>query len=95
MVMAIDAYQQCIVNEARRLEPSGEPAHVIVGAAKTSCTSVRQRAQEATALRGMVNSGLSAADTVAVTDRVFIRFDQEASDAAILEITNIRASRTE
>jgi hypothetical protein len=50
---------------------------------------------EVTALRGMVNGGLSAADAVHVANRYFVRVDQEASDAAILEITNIRASRAE
>lgn len=95
LVLAIDAYQQCVVREARRLEPSGEPANVIVGAAKTSCIAARQRAMEVAALRTIVNNRLSAADAVSVADRYFARVDQEASDTAILEVTNMRASRAD
>jgi hypothetical protein len=76
-----DAYKACALREARRLEPSGERADLVVQAALRACEPARKTLRGDTpSAGGMMN-------------QVMAGFDDEARQDATLAVVEVRAKR--
>lgn len=75
------AYKTCAVREARRLEPSGERADLVVQAALRACEPARKT------LRGDTPS------TGSLMNQIMARYDGEARQDATLAVVEVRAKR--
>lgn len=83
-VEAPDRYPNCLWDTVDRLEPSGEPAQVVVDAAFTACRSLEIRARPGSRLASLSPEGQ---ETVLATLRSL------AAEDLILRVTRIRACR--
>ena len=87
-------YYTCINSAALKLEPSGEPAEVVIRAAVTSCSEQRERVHDTCWVDLLIKEpGLSSGQASARTERVLALEDADAAKKALPLVLTQRARR--
>lgn len=84
---------ECIVDNAQKLEPSGETADTVAEAAVGECRKERELAHRAIAMHTMINRDLSEGRASATADRALSTWEADYRSQAVREVVRIRAAR--
>jgi ABC-type molybdate transport system substrate-binding protein len=92
--LKFDAYHNCVMSAASRLERSGETAPVVASSAIESCKPSRKAAQGALSYRNFMRDANATTTYIDdLTTRSMELLDERFRSEATLKVTEIRAAK--